>query len=280
MYEKVSKYHPDKLADRIAGAIVDLAYSKNKDAKVAVEVLIGHGEAYIINETNTSITYEEVKTIVYRIVQTKDINVTYKEVAQDVELAKNQEHEVRAGDNGIFKGTPTSDEEEYLANLTHRFDDTIASDGKYIVDEEHNKVIVCQSNASEMQIKNIAKTTSTLIINPLGEWTGGTNVDSGATNRKLGSDLGEAVTGGGLHGKDLSKADVSVTIVCNIIARDFGKPVTAACAIGDNKITFHIGEPEEFASQTFTYERVVESAKNYIDHIGGFEKLAEYGLIR
>ena len=46
-------------------------------------------------------------------------------------------------------------------------------------------------------------------INPLGDWTGGTDVDTGATNRKLGSDMADSVTGGGLHGKDLSKADVS-----------------------------------------------------------------------
>lgn len=51
------------------------------------------------------------------------------------------------------------------------------------------------------------------VINPLGEWTGGIDVDAGATNRKLGSDIGDAVTGGGLHGKDLSKADVSVNVV-------------------------------------------------------------------
>jgi hypothetical protein len=42
-------------------------------------------------------------------------------------------------------------------------------------------------------------------INPLGDWTGGTDVDTGATNRKLGSDMADSVTGGGLHGKDLSK---------------------------------------------------------------------------
>ena len=43
-------------------------------------------------------------------------------------------------------------------------------------------------------------------INPLGgDWTGGTNVDSGATNRKLGSDMAQSVTGGGLHGKGLIK---------------------------------------------------------------------------
>ena len=31
MFEKVNPCHPDKVADRIAGAIVDLAYTKNKN---------------------------------------------------------------------------------------------------------------------------------------------------------------------------------------------------------------------------------------------------------
>ena len=43
MFEKVNPCHPDKVADRIAGAIVDLCYTKCKDPKVACEVLIGHG---------------------------------------------------------------------------------------------------------------------------------------------------------------------------------------------------------------------------------------------
>ena len=43
MFEKVNPCHPDKVADRIAGAIVDLAYTKQNYPKVAVEVLIGHG---------------------------------------------------------------------------------------------------------------------------------------------------------------------------------------------------------------------------------------------
>lgn len=43
MFEKVNPAHPDKVADRIAGAIVDLAYSAENNPKIAVEVLIGHG---------------------------------------------------------------------------------------------------------------------------------------------------------------------------------------------------------------------------------------------
>ncbi len=60
-------------------------------------------------------------------------------------------------------------------------------------------------------------------INPIGDWTGGHNVDSGATNRKLGSDMADSVTGGGLHGKDLSKADVSVNIYAFLKAQKENK---------------------------------------------------------
>ena len=28
MFESVNKYHPDKIADRIAGALVDISYKK------------------------------------------------------------------------------------------------------------------------------------------------------------------------------------------------------------------------------------------------------------
>ena len=51
MIEKVNPCHPDKVADRIAGAVVDLAYEKSKSPKIAVEVLIGHGVCHMISET-------------------------------------------------------------------------------------------------------------------------------------------------------------------------------------------------------------------------------------
>ena len=104
------------------------------------------------------------------------------------------------------------------------------------------------------------------IINPLGEWTGGINVDTGATNRKLGSDMADGVTGGGLHGKDLSKADVSVNIYAFLKAQETGKPIELCCAIGDETID---GKP---------YEEIVEIAREYINKQGGFEKFAEWGL--
>ena len=48
MFEKVNPSHPDKIADRIAGALVDLAYTQEQNPKIAVEVLIGHGVCHIV----------------------------------------------------------------------------------------------------------------------------------------------------------------------------------------------------------------------------------------
>lgn len=134
-------------------------------------------------------------------------------------------------------------------------------DGKYILDEA--RLIICQSNAKTTDLKN---TYPNAEINPLGDWTGGTDVDTGATNRKLGSDMADSVTGGGLHGKDLSKADVSVNIYAFLKAQKTGKPVEICCAIGDDTID---GIP---------YQDIVNIAKDYIDSVGGFEKFAEWGL--
>lgn len=91
-------------------------------------------------------------------------------------------------------------------------------------------------------------------------------MDTGATNRKLGSDMADGVTGGGIHGKDLSKADVSVNIYAFLKAQETGMPVELSCAIGDTEID---GVP---------YSEIVEVARDYVNELGGFEKLAEWGL--
>ena len=71
MIEKVNMKHPDKVADRIAGAIVDYAYSVEKNPKVAVEVLIGHEECYVIIESSVDfqddLHAEKVVEIVERV---------------------------------------------------------------------------------------------------------------------------------------------------------------------------------------------------------------------
>ena len=259
MIEKVSMSHPDKLADRIAGAIVDLAYKKNNTPKIAVEVLIGHGNCHIINETSEHFTNDEIKSIVNRIAG--NLIVDYQEVKQDEHLARNQSENRRCGDNGIFKGVPLTEEQKQLSKIARDIYNKYPFDGKYILSDDN--LIICQSNAKNDDLRKLYPSAK---INPLGEWTGGYNVDTGATNRKLGSDMADAVTGGGLHGKDLSKADVSVNIYAFLKAQATKKEVKLYCAIGDKEID---GKP---------YKAIVDIAREFINELGGFEKLAEWGL--
>lgn len=259
MIEKVNPGHPDKVADRIAGAIVDLAYTKSENPKIAVEILLGHGNCHIIIETSEILNYEEIDKIVKRI--GGNLKLDLQIVKQDPHLAHNQENSIRCGDNGIFKGVPLREEDKKLSKIAHDIYDITHSDGKYVLDGE--KLIICQSNITNQELEDLYPNA---IINPLGEWTGGSDVDSGATNRKLGSDMALSVTGGGLHGKDLTKSDVSINIYAFLKAQETNKEVNLSCAIGDEYID---GKP---------YSEIVDVARKYINNIGGFEKLAEWGL--
>ena len=284
MFEKVNPAHPDKVADRIAGAVVDIAYETQIDPKVAVEVLIGHGVCHIIAETSAKLNKKKVVAAVRRIAGAMEVDLVV--VPQDAHLARNQAEAIRCGDNGIFKGVPMTKEQKALAGIARDIYAACPFDGKYILNGD--RLIICQSNAKSEDIRRIVEQELTrpyinrlgfyeIIINPLGDWTGGTDVDSGATNRKLGSDMGDAVTGGGLHGKDLSKADVSVNIMCHILALESGQKVEACCAIGDEEITFRYANG---GSVTRSFAEVVAEARDYIksNHYD-FETFAMRGLI-
>ena len=260
MFEKVNPMHPDKIADRIAGAIVDLAYKEADNPRVAVEVLLGHGKCHIIVETSVSLDLIEIFKAVHRIAG--DVQVDCVIVPQDIHLANNQKDKIRCGDNGIFKGVPLTDEQKKLSKIARDIYKRYPFDGKYILDG--GRLIICQSNAKKEELKKLYPEAE---VNPIGDWTGGSDVDSGATNRKLGSDMADSVTGGGLSGKDCSKADVSVNIYAWLKAQKENRVIELSCAIGDE---FVDGKP---------YSEIVKIAKDYIDSLGGFEKFSEWGLV-
>ena len=306
MFEKVNPSHPDKVADRIAGAVVDLCYTKSKNPKVACEVLIGHGECNIQVETSEQISAEDIGAIVERIAG-EDFETRALIVPQDCHLAANQRQGVRCGDNGTFKGVPPTHEQKLLTAIAAEIYKWFPTDGKYIINAKPNgrgrtqetDFTICQSCTDgsdiglDTVILNFEKEHADngiyklagdwflphrYFINPLGEWTGGPNTDSGATNRKLGSDMGDGVTGGGLMGKDLSKCDVSVNIVCFLKAVHSGQVVTAICSIGDENVTFQYAGGK---TETETFADVVEQARLYIlTDCGSFEKFSEWGLVR
>ena len=269
--EKVSPMHPDKIADRIAGALVDWCYTQEENPKCAFEVLIGHSACFITGETSVHIPFHYVRLTAERICGEKLEKFEYVEVPQDIELAKNQSKEMRCGDNGVFAGFPMPDVHKEAFEICRDIYAEAPTDGKIVLNADTKELTICWSNAEEELIKNIKPQATK--VNPLGYWTGGINVDTGVTGRKLASDfygIEYPLGGGTIHGKDLSKADCSVNIYCFLKAQETGKEQKAICSIGDKQVNIN-GELVDFSE-------IVETAREYIKNLGGFEKLAEWGL--
>ena len=275
MIEKTSMHHPDKIADRIAGAIVDLAYKTEENPRIAVEVLIGHGKCTIIIESSLIFTKAQIQPIVDRIAG-EGITVSLKSVRQDSHLAAIQEERPHAADNGIFKGVPLTEEERAISKITREIEEKAPYDGKYILDG--NTLVICQSNLGENDERTLQEYYEDqgyeVCINPVGSWTGGIDVDTGATNRKLGSDMASSVTGGGVNGKDLSKMDVSANIYAFYKAQELGKPVEMWCSIGSSYLNCKIGKKVT----CIAVKDVIDYARDVINGMGGFEAFSEYGL--
>ena len=309
-FEKCSPKHPDKLADALSGAVVDLVYERaggltKANPRVACEVMAGHGRVDVQIETSLGrmdLRAEDIDPLIRRLFGERvEGNVLI--APQDALLSENQTRGLRCGDNGIFRGCPPTEEQRVLTSLVATIYENFPYDGKYLAgglmlnpgseyQAEVYGVTICQSHATEEEIdecmrqweeanfgemKNYPFEAS--CINPLGPWTGGIDVDCGCTNRKLGSDMGDGVTGGGLMGKDLSKADVSVNIVCYLKAVASGQVVTACCSIGDESVTFQYADGK---TETETFADIVEMARLFIlvDCNGSFEEFAKWGLIR
>ena len=333
MFEKVNPGHPDKMADRLAGAVVDLVYERaggltKANPRVACEVMAGHGRVDVQIETSLGrmdLRAEDIDPLIRRLFGERVVgNVLI--APQDAHLSDNQTRGLRCGDNGIFKGCPPTvgfespakrgtaikqgaektfapySEQQILTSFAATMYEAFPTDGKYLInrkvyDEDPDYVVYeltcCQSCADHQDILGVYETweyenflskgyyspIESLIINPLGPWTGGIDVDCGCTNRKLGSDQGDGVSGGGLHGKDLSKGDVSINIVCFLKAVQSGQTVTAICSIGDENVTFQYADGKR---ETERFADIVEQARLYIltDCGGSFERFAEWGLIR
>ena len=133
--EKVSMAHPDKVADRIAGALVDYCYAMdiNNAPKCAFEVLIGHGRCTITGETSVHIPTWFVKDTVRRISKER-IRTKYIEVPQDKHLAANQEKEFRCGDNGVFAGYPMPKVHKIATEICQDLYEKAPYDGKIVLE--------------------------------------------------------------------------------------------------------------------------------------------------
>lgn len=73
---------------------------------------------------------------------------------------------------------------------------------------------------------------------------------------------------------------MTLNIVCHLLAQEADCEVAASCAIGDDEVEFRYDDAGRGGGETMSYAEVVEIARGYVKSVGGFEKLAEWGLIR
>ena len=242
--EFVSPKHPDKICDRISDRILDYCLSEDKNARVAVETMGGHGHIYV----NGEITLDSKKEIpiphlVEEVLGTSDLlrSTQVNIVKQSPEIGRGVD-KGGAGDQGIMVGYACDENDEYVPeeyrlarSLCRHLYEKWPYDGKTQVTTRGDGNLFCVAsfqNSDKIELHTeisewLKSEPYGLMVthaNPAGDWTqGGFDADAGLTGRKLVVDnYGPRVPigGGAYSGKDPSKVDRSAAYMAQMTCSD------------------------------------------------------------
>lgn len=261
-FEFVSPKHPDKMCDQIADAILDKYLEKDPDARVAIEIMGGHGKVTISGEVtckeNAILNQEEIEKIVYNVSgENNKTNVLISRQSPEIAMGVDRGG---AGDQGIMIGYATSETETFMPKgyeITRQLCRDIykeyPNDGKVQVTFDNEKILSVVASFQKSTIKDLEELVRSLIdaekyfINPAGEWNmGGFDADSGLTGRKIvidsyGPEI--PVGGGSFSGKDATKVDRSGAYMARKIAVDLLKQKNAKKVLVKLAYVIGVAEP-------------------------------------
>jgi len=253
--EFVTPGHPDKMCDQIADAILDACITEDKNSRVAMEVLGGHGVITLSGEI-TSKAQLNINKVVQQIVG-EGLKIVSHLEQQSPEIAKGVDSG-GAGDQGIMTGYATSEtkslmpmEYELARELCQKIYAKYPFDGKVQVtlDGQNIKTVVASfQNAPAIELAPLVKsliTAEEYLVNPAGDWqSGGFDADSGSVGRKIVVDnYGPQIPvgGGAFSGKDYTKVDRSAAYMARLIAVDYVNKGAATALV---KIAYAIGKAQ------------------------------------
>ena len=135
-----------------------------------------------------------------------------------------------------------------------------------------NAIIQNDINLSEKIYKKYINGDMLIDVNPAGVWnTGGSISDCGMCNRKLACNQfssASRISGGGVHGKDISKMDYSGNMICRYIAKNIVAAGIANTANVDISYSIGVVEPTsvniELDMNKHLENKLVEWAKNNV----------------